>query len=227
MLFLYTYSETSIWSGKLREESDVRLTNLKESVGLILTKVSFIRVTIPIDLSTWSFIPLPRFFNSVRGSPLLNQSWVLIPSHSIYYLSGWWGRYQKIKPGMWGYVQDRDRWSQKEETHMSPRHNWLLKFWKVDGSMNCVEKEFKLDPRNYGWQCPRGWRVTSSSGWGYLRSDHWGMDIVTTLNKYCGLCARSWFVRHPAKIEITGSSGVIAPHQDIFFFYKDHDFLDF
>ncbi len=40
------------------------LTNLKGSVGLILVKVSGIRVTIPIDLSTRSFIPLPRFFNS-------------------------------------------------------------------------------------------------------------------------------------------------------------------
>jgi hypothetical protein len=37
------------------------------------------RVTIPIDLSTRSFIPLPRFLNSRRVPPLLNQSLVLIP----------------------------------------------------------------------------------------------------------------------------------------------------
>ena len=52
------------------------------SVGLILAKASAMRVTIPIDLSTWSFIPLPRFFNSRRVPPLLNQSLVLIPQHS-------------------------------------------------------------------------------------------------------------------------------------------------
>jgi hypothetical protein len=40
------------------------------------------RVTIPIDLSTRSFIHLPRFFNSRRVSPLLNQSLVLIPQQS-------------------------------------------------------------------------------------------------------------------------------------------------
>jgi hypothetical protein len=56
--------------------------NLKESVGLILAKASVIRFTIPIDLSTWSFIPLPRFFNSRRVPPLLNQSLVLIPQQS-------------------------------------------------------------------------------------------------------------------------------------------------
>jgi hypothetical protein len=35
------------------------------------------RVTIPIDLSTQSSIPLALFFNSRRVSPLLNQSLVL------------------------------------------------------------------------------------------------------------------------------------------------------
>jgi hypothetical protein len=35
-------------------------SNLKGSVGLILAKVSVMRVTIPIDSSTCPFIPLPR-----------------------------------------------------------------------------------------------------------------------------------------------------------------------
>ena len=30
---------------------------------------------------------------------------------------------QKTKPGKWGYVQVRDLWSPKEETHMHPGHN--------------------------------------------------------------------------------------------------------
>ncbi len=42
-----------------------------------------LRVTIPIDLSTRSFIPLPRFFNSRRVTTLLNQSLVLIPPQSV------------------------------------------------------------------------------------------------------------------------------------------------
>jgi len=56
-----------------------RLTNLKDSVRLILTKSSTMRVTIPIDLSTWPFIPLPRFFNSRRPAPLLNPFLVIFP----------------------------------------------------------------------------------------------------------------------------------------------------
>ncbi len=49
---------------------------------------------------------------------------------------------QKTKPGKWGYVQARELWSSKEETHVCPGHHWLLKFGKVAGSDNCVEKEF-------------------------------------------------------------------------------------
>jgi hypothetical protein len=84
------YREASILTGELPEESEQfrffrvsRLSNLnKGSVGLILAKSSVIRVTIPIDLSTSPFIPLPRFLNSRRVSPLLSQSLVLIPQQS-------------------------------------------------------------------------------------------------------------------------------------------------
>ena len=40
------------------------------------------RVTIPIDLSTRPFIPLPHFFNSRRTPPLLNPTLVLFPQQS-------------------------------------------------------------------------------------------------------------------------------------------------
>ena len=89
LFFLHENRETSILDGELPEESEQfrflrasRLSNLKGSVGLILAKASVMRVTIPIDLSTRSFIPLPRFLNSRRVSPLLNQSLVLIPQQS-------------------------------------------------------------------------------------------------------------------------------------------------
>ena len=90
LFFLHTHREASILSGELPEESEQfrffrasRLANLKDSVGLILAKVSVIRVTIPIDLSTRSFIPLPCFLNSRRVFPLLNQCLVLIPQQSV------------------------------------------------------------------------------------------------------------------------------------------------
>ena len=89
MIFLHVYHEASILAGELPEESEKfrffrasHLVNLKDSVGLILAKSSVMWVTIPIDLSTRSFIPLPRFFNSRRVPPLLNQSLVLIPQQS-------------------------------------------------------------------------------------------------------------------------------------------------
>ena len=89
LLFLHAHREASILAGELPEESEQfrflrasRLSNLKGSVGLILAKVTVMWVIIPIDLSTRSFIPLPRFLNSRRVSPLLNQSLVLIPQQS-------------------------------------------------------------------------------------------------------------------------------------------------
>jgi hypothetical protein len=89
LFFLHAHREASILAGELPQESEQfrflrssRLANLKDSVGLILSKASAMRVTIPIDLSTRSFIPLPRFFNSRRVPPLLNQSLVLIPEQS-------------------------------------------------------------------------------------------------------------------------------------------------
>jgi hypothetical protein len=90
LLFLHSHREDSILSGELPEESEQfpiswasRLSNLKGSVGLILVKTSVMWVTIPIDLSTSPFIPLPHFLNSRRVSPLLKQSLVLIPHNSL------------------------------------------------------------------------------------------------------------------------------------------------
>jgi hypothetical protein len=90
LLFLHAHRDASVLAGELPEESEQfrflrasRLSNLKGSVGLILAKASAMWVTIPIDLSTRSFIPLPRFLNSRRVPPLLNQSLVLIPQQSV------------------------------------------------------------------------------------------------------------------------------------------------
>jgi hypothetical protein len=89
LLFLHANREPSILAGELPEESEQfrfwrtsHLFNLKGSVGLILVKTSVMWVTIPIDLSTCPFIPLPRVLNSRRVPPLLNQSLVLIPQQS-------------------------------------------------------------------------------------------------------------------------------------------------
>ena len=71
LLFLHVNWEDNVLSGELPEESTqfrfIRATclaNLKGSIGLMLDKVSVMRVTIPLDLSTRSFIPLPRFIHT-------------------------------------------------------------------------------------------------------------------------------------------------------------------
>ena len=83
-LFLHTHREASALTNELKEESDQNrflrpagLTHLKGSVGLILTKGSVMRISIPLDLSSPPVIPLSRFIRSGRPTPLLDPSLVL------------------------------------------------------------------------------------------------------------------------------------------------------
>jgi hypothetical protein len=96
LLFLHAHREASALTIELPEESDqfrflqaACLTNLKGSVGLmlsvglILTKESIMQIpSCPLDLSSRSFIPLPRFIRS-RRSPPLAPSLVLFPLRSV------------------------------------------------------------------------------------------------------------------------------------------------
>ncbi len=73
LLFLHTHCETSALSNDIPEESGhfrflraACLSNIKGSVGLILAKASTMSFSIPLDLSSRSFIPLPRFIRSRR-----------------------------------------------------------------------------------------------------------------------------------------------------------------
>ena len=53
-------------------------------------------------------------------------------------------------PDKWGYVQVREIWSPKEETHVRPGHNWLLKFGTVAGSMRYVwRRSSRLVPHKF------------------------------------------------------------------------------
>ena len=89
LLFLYVHHEASALANELPEESDqfrflraTCLANLKGSVGLIMAKASAMRISIPLDLSSRPFIPLPRFIRSRRPIPsisLLAPSLVLFP----------------------------------------------------------------------------------------------------------------------------------------------------
>jgi hypothetical protein len=86
LLFLHTHREASTLSNELPEESEqfrflrgTCLVNIKGSVGLILGKASAIRISIPLDLSSRSFIPLPCFKRSRRVIPLLAPSLVFSP----------------------------------------------------------------------------------------------------------------------------------------------------
>ncbi len=84
-MFLHTNREVSALAGELSEESAqfrfIRaacLANLKGSIGLMSAKASVMRVTIPLDLSTRSFIQLPRFIRTRTTTSLLTPSIVLL-----------------------------------------------------------------------------------------------------------------------------------------------------
>ena len=88
---LHAHREASVLPNEFPEESDqfrflraACLGNLKGSVGLIMVKVSVMRISIPLDLSSWSsFIPLPCFIRSRRPTPILAPSLVLFPPRSV------------------------------------------------------------------------------------------------------------------------------------------------
>ena len=89
LLFLHAHREASALANELPEESDqfrflraACLANIKGSVGLILAKDSDMRISIPLDLSSRSFIPLPCFIRSRRDTPLLGPSLVFSPRRS-------------------------------------------------------------------------------------------------------------------------------------------------
>ncbi len=86
LLFLHARREASALANELQEESEqfrflraACYANIKGSVGLILVESSPIRISIPLDLSSRPFIPLPRFMRSRRAAPLLAPSLVFTP----------------------------------------------------------------------------------------------------------------------------------------------------
>jgi hypothetical protein len=90
LLFFGILSVKYPLDNELPEESDqfrflraTSLTSRKGSVGLILEKESDLRISIPIDLSSRPFIPLPCFIRSRCPLPLLPSSLVLFPPCSV------------------------------------------------------------------------------------------------------------------------------------------------
>ena len=76
--FLHAHREVSTLTNELPEESDQfrflhtdSLVNLKGSLGLILEKVSDMRISVPLDLSSRPFIPLP-WYKRRDGTPFSN-----------------------------------------------------------------------------------------------------------------------------------------------------------
>ena len=89
LLFLHAHREASSLANELPEESDqfrfLRAScfaNLKGEVGLIMTKTSAMWISIPLDLSSRPFVPLPCFIRSRRPTPFLAPSLVLFPPRS-------------------------------------------------------------------------------------------------------------------------------------------------
>ncbi len=93
LIFFHDHREVSDFDNELSEESDqfrfirsVCFANLKGTVGLIcmiMTKTSTMWISIPLDLSSRSFIPLSRFIRSCRPTPLLAPSLLLFPPCSV------------------------------------------------------------------------------------------------------------------------------------------------
>jgi hypothetical protein len=86
LLFLHSHREASALTNELQEESEqfrflraACFANIKVSVGLILANTSAMRISIPFDLSSRPFIPLPRFMRPRRVTPLLAPSLVFAP----------------------------------------------------------------------------------------------------------------------------------------------------
>jgi hypothetical protein len=95
LLFLHAHREASALANEILEESShfhfrrvACLTNIKGAVGLILAKASAMRISIPLDLSSRSFIPLPCFIRSRRPTTLLAPSLVFSPLRSAFRRSG-------------------------------------------------------------------------------------------------------------------------------------------
>ena len=89
LLFFNTHREASILTNELPQESDKFrflhascFTNLKGTVGLIMVKASGMWISIPLDLSSRSCIPLPCIIRSGRPTPLVVPSLVLFPPRS-------------------------------------------------------------------------------------------------------------------------------------------------
>ena len=90
LLFLHAHRETSVLANEFPEDSDqfrfLRascFSNLKGTVGLIMTKESVMWISIPVDLSSQTFIPLPRFIRSRHPTPFLDPSLVFFPACSV------------------------------------------------------------------------------------------------------------------------------------------------
>ena len=86
LLFPHAHREASALANEIPEESEqfrflhgAFFANIKGSVGLILAKASAMRISIPLDLSSRSFIPLPCFMRSRRVTLLLDPSLVFSP----------------------------------------------------------------------------------------------------------------------------------------------------
>jgi hypothetical protein len=89
LLFLHDHREDSALSNEIPEESGqfrflrtACYSYIKGSVGLILAKASAMRISIPLDLSSRPFIPLPRFICRRRPLPRLASSLVFTPRRS-------------------------------------------------------------------------------------------------------------------------------------------------
>jgi hypothetical protein len=81
LLFLHAHREASALANEIPEESEqfrflraACYANIKGSVVLILGKASAMRISIPLDLSSRSFIPPSCFMRSLISFPRIYSS---------------------------------------------------------------------------------------------------------------------------------------------------------
>ncbi len=59
---------------------------------------------------------------------------------------------KRTKPGVWGWIQDREVWSSEEEANIRSGHFWMSKIGTFPGSMTCVERKFEFQDRKCKWE---------------------------------------------------------------------------
>jgi hypothetical protein len=173
LLFLHAHREASVLGNELSEESDQFrylhvscFANLKVAVGLIMAKASTMRISIPLDLSSRTCIPLPLFSCSGRPAPLLDPSLVLFPPCSAQaahveclFLAFHWLHYSSSWDLAWHFSFP---WSSPFFILLEINYYWLYPMQRARCLWSCLSCIFSRHVQFHGgyWLCTRTFTIT-------------------------------------------------------------------